>query len=82
MPQWMTSWLHRRLAAFGGYLELRLDWLLGRNVEPLGSAEMREIGSGQPSRGPGRVETIRKGAQRLSDHSPIIADIRMPGRSP
>ena len=82
MPQWMTSWLHRRLAAFGGYLELRLDWLLGRNVEPLGSAEIREIGSGQPSRGPGRVETIRKGAQRLSDHSPIIADIRMPGRSP
>ncbi|MBM3789415.1 MAG: hypothetical protein FJW35_03585 [Acidobacteria bacterium] len=77
IPRWLASALQRRLARYQGCLRLKLDWLLGRGVQPLRAGEIRDADSGVQSLDPGCVLTERVAEERISDHSPIHADIRL-----
>ena len=77
LPALLAQWIQPRLLAYKGRLDLKLDWILGRNVRGLRRGELTDPFSGETSEGPGCVETERTGLGRLSDHSPIFADIRL-----
>jgi endonuclease/exonuclease/phosphatase family metal-dependent hydrolase len=78
LPAFLNRLMRRRLAPYGGFLHLRLDWILGRGVRPLSSGELRDGPTGTAACNPGRVLLARSGAERPSDHSPIFADGRLP----
>jgi hypothetical protein len=77
LPGAAARWVARRLLAYQGRLDFKLDWLLGRHVGPLRRGEARDQLSGVSSEDPGCVTTERTGDARLSDHSPIFADIAL-----
>ena len=75
IPAALVRAVRKRLEPYQGYLQLKLDWLLGRGVRALCSGEMTDAATGIVSAGPGRVTVATTGPQRLSDHLPIHADI-------
>lgn len=77
LPKWVRRSIQKRLDRYHGYLSLKLDWFLARNARALTEKEMRDSDSGVFSAAPGRVAVIRKGPNRLSDHSPIYTDLRL-----
>jgi endonuclease/exonuclease/phosphatase family metal-dependent hydrolase len=77
LPSFIRRSLGNRLEPYQGYLHLKLDWLLARNVGGLKDREMQDPASGVFSAAPGQVSVNRKGPERLSDHSPIYADMRL-----
>lgn len=77
LPGPIARWARPRLLPFHGRLDFKLDWLLGRNIRALRRGEERDPLSGTTSENPGCVATERTGTARLSDHSPIFADIRL-----
>jgi len=77
LPAGIARGVRKRLASYGGLLHFKLDWLLGRGVNPLRSGEVCDRLSGVLSCSPGCVQTLRTGRERISDHSPIFADIRL-----
>jgi endonuclease/exonuclease/phosphatase family metal-dependent hydrolase len=79
LPAFVVRRVLRRLSPFAGHLNLKLDWFLGRGVQPLKCGELAEAAAGVRSADPGVVATPRKGAGRISDHSPIYLDLRLPG---
>jgi endonuclease/exonuclease/phosphatase family metal-dependent hydrolase len=59
----VLTWLvRRRLRAWGGICQARLDWFAGRGVTPLGSKV---------------VLTARQNGTRASDHAAVVVDIAM-----
>ncbi len=76
LPNALVRLVQRRLAAYEGQLCFKLDWLLGRSVQPLGKGEVRDMGAGVSSLAAGCVPLIRCGSERASDHRPIYADLR------
>ena len=77
LPSFVRRSLGKRLEPYQGYLDLKLDWLLARNVHALKDREMQDPASGVFSAAPGQSSINRKGPDRLSDHSPIYADMRL-----
>jgi len=77
LPRAVARWATRRLLHYHGRLDFKLDWLLGRNIRALHHGESRDPLSGTASEDPACVSTERIGDARLSDHSPISADIRL-----
>jgi endonuclease/exonuclease/phosphatase family metal-dependent hydrolase len=77
LPEWVRKSIQKRLDRYHGYLSLKLDWFLARNARALTENEMRDSDSGVFSAAPGRVAVIQKGANRLSDHSPIYTDLHL-----
>ncbi len=78
IPAVLRSFILKRLALYRNGLCMKLDWLLGRNVRALHAGEMLDPGSGLTSSDPRCVQTLRTGSERISDHSPIFADLRLP----
>jgi endonuclease/exonuclease/phosphatase family metal-dependent hydrolase len=59
----VLTWLvRRRLRAWGGICQARLDWFAGRGVTPLGSKV---------------VLTTRQNGTRASDHAAVVVDLAM-----
>jgi endonuclease/exonuclease/phosphatase family metal-dependent hydrolase len=79
LPGFLSRWIGRRLAPYHGALHLRLDWLLGKGVRALRKNEIKDGPSGIASVDPGCVPTLRIGPERMSDHGPIYADLRLDG---
>ncbi len=77
LPAPVRRFVQARLDPFDGYLRLRLDWFLGRHVVSLGDREIRDSHAGVWSLGPGCVAVPREGRDRVSDHSPIYADVKI-----
>ena len=77
LPAWLRRALQARLRPYGGYLRLKLDWIAGRGVDPLGDREVIDRATGAASRAPGAVELPLAGPERLSDHLPIHVDLRL-----
>lgn len=67
--------LLRRLDAYEGYLGLKLDWLLARNIRGLCAGQARDGAAGVEALDPGCREAPHTGPARLSDHLPIHADL-------
>ena len=82
VPGRLHEYIRQRLTAYEGHLEMKLDWLLGRGIDALAEYEIRDPQTGVTSLNPGCLSTTRTGPERISDHSPIFADIRLPGRGP
>jgi endonuclease/exonuclease/phosphatase family metal-dependent hydrolase len=78
VPAFLRRTLQHVLAPYDGYLHLKLDWLLGKGLRALPANEAADPAAGMRSRHPGCVPTPRTGAGRISDHSPICADLRLP----
>lgn len=78
MPRWLTKALIARMRRFNHQLDMRLDWIFGRNVRPLTEAELTDSLAGIKSRAPQTITGLEteSGAQ-VSDHDPIVADIRL-----
>lgn len=75
VPAPVVKAVRRRLEPYHGHLQLKLDWLLGRGIRPLGGGEATDAETGTISMDPGRVPVTTTGPERLSDHLPIHADI-------
>lgn len=75
VPAALVRAVRKRLRPCHGYLQFKLDWMLGKDVRPLGSGEVTDAATGIVSADPGRVAAPTTGPERLSDHFPIHADI-------
>jgi hypothetical protein len=75
LPGWIVDIIRRRLEPYGSHLLLKLDWLFGKGVRPLKQAEARDDAAGVVSLSPGCLRADRTGPDRISDHSPIYADV-------
>ncbi len=76
-PDFVGRVLRKRLTGYQGYLRFRLDWLLGKGVRGLRTGALRDTEAGITSIDPGCVPSERVGPARISDHSPIHADLRI-----
>ncbi len=77
LPPSIVRLIQKRLAEHEGFLHFKLDWLLASGVQPLARGEVTDPSSGLTSADPGRVPTQRIGSDRVSDHNPIYADLRV-----
>jgi endonuclease/exonuclease/phosphatase family metal-dependent hydrolase len=75
LPRFVADAVRNRLKPYHGFLELKLDWLFGKNIRPLSAGEAVDLHTGISSRDPGCVPTSVSGAERISDHRPLFADI-------
>ena len=75
LPRPLRRRLLGRLDAYGGYLGLKLDWLLGKNVRGLRAGQARDRAAGVESADPGCRAATHTGPDRLSDHLPVYADL-------
>ncbi len=78
LPLLVADFLRKRLARYQGYVQLKLDWLLGKGVRALHEHESFDAAACAVSADPGCRQTARRGPNRISDHSPIFADVRLP----
>jgi endonuclease/exonuclease/phosphatase family metal-dependent hydrolase len=67
----------RRLGSPGFSLPFRLDWIAGRDLFPLAGGEAFDPGTGAMSVAPCTVAGLETEGRRLSDHDPIVVDIRI-----
>ncbi len=77
IPKLLVKVIQDRLRPHAGYLHFKLDWLLGRDVHALKYEEFVDGDTGIPSLAPGCVQSQRIGIERISDHAPIYADLRI-----
>jgi hypothetical protein len=75
VPAPLARAVQKRLTPYDGYLQFKLDWLLGKNIRPLRTGEATDHMTGIVSLDPGTVSVPITGSGRLSDHLPIHADI-------
>lgn len=69
-PLFLYRWLRKQLAPWNGLVPFRLDWLAGK--------EFRVIEQPDGVYGPPQVVEIPpENSWRISDHHPIVADIRL-----
>lgn len=70
VPDFSLRWLGRKLEPWNGCVPLRLDWLAGRGLAPLGHEE--------GVYGPPRVidRPLWQG-EPISDHNPIVVDLKV-----
>ncbi len=76
-PDFVGRLLRKRLSGYQGYLRFRLDWLLGKGVRGLRTGALRDRDAGITSLDAGCVPSKQVGPERISDHSPIYADLRV-----
>ena len=77
LPEFVVRFVRRRIEPYGGYLPFKLDWLFGRGVSALQANDLVDPGSGVAASNPGCISLQRIGTGRISDHSPIFADLRL-----
>jgi len=78
LPEIVRRKIQRRLQPYGGYLHMKLDWFLGRGVNPLEDNELIDPETAVVSSAPGRVALEHPVARRVSDHQPIHLDLSFP----
>jgi endonuclease/exonuclease/phosphatase family metal-dependent hydrolase len=77
LPKLLARVIQRRLEPYGGHLHLKLDWFIGRKIRSLRGRELLDPETGVASLEPGILNTEWAGAERISDHAPIHADLRI-----
>ncbi len=82
LPSFIADRVRKRLSVYNGYLDFKLDWLLGRGIQPVKRGEIIDRISGSVSENPGCIRLPRRGADRISDHNPIYADLSIWGSLP
>jgi hypothetical protein len=77
LPDFFVRFIRRRLERYQGYLDFKLDWLFGRAVRALRRGELVDAASGIPSSDAACIPFEKTGPSRISDHSPVFADIQL-----
>lgn len=77
LPDFFVRFIRRRFERYQGYLDFKLDWLLGRGVRALRHGELVDAATGIPSSDAACIPSEKTGPSRISDHSPVFADIRL-----
>lgn len=78
LPAWLTRAIEARMRRFNSQLDLRLDWVFGRNVRPLVNGEMVDRLSRIASRTPQSINGLMtEDETQVSDHDPIIVDVQL-----
>jgi endonuclease/exonuclease/phosphatase family metal-dependent hydrolase len=75
LPGPAISLIKNRLEPYQGYLCFKLDWILGRAIQPLSAGQKQDSMANIFSLNPGSVKMENSGPGRISDHLPIYADI-------
>lgn len=75
LPKPLQRWLQQRLSAYGGKLDFRLDYLIGKGVEAAVGLICSQ--SGVSSISPRTLSGLKDGSHLISDHDPILADIAL-----
>ena len=73
LPEIFVRLLAWRLRPWNGVAPLKIDWLSGRGVRPLGADEIRDGDRGSVS--PAPFAKPRHDGRLLSDHDPIVVDV-------
>jgi endonuclease/exonuclease/phosphatase family metal-dependent hydrolase len=77
LPGFLADLVRQRISSHEDYLHFKLDWILGRGVRPLTAGEVVDSERGIASLEPGTTEQQRIGPGRISDHTPIYADLAL-----
>jgi endonuclease/exonuclease/phosphatase family metal-dependent hydrolase len=77
VPGPLRWWIKRHIGPQGLTLELRLDWLAARGINALRAGEIVDEATGVASVNPQTVSGLSHNGQRLSDHDPIVVDLRI-----
>lgn len=77
LPAPIRSWVLQRLARYDHRLDMKLDWMAGRRVSALRSGEVIDAATGIASLCPQAISSLVARGRPLSDHAPIVADIRL-----
>lgn len=80
LPFPMKWWVRRRVPRDGLVLEFRLDWLAARGLKPLMKDEAMDAVSGVTSIKAHTVARLTYHGRSVSDHDPIVVDLRLPVR--
>ena len=75
IPEAILKLLRKRLAVHEGYLDLKLDWFLGKNIRGLMRGQRYDSRENVASLRPGRLPLKYAGPDRISDHRPLYADL-------
>ncbi len=75
LPKFLLRLIKARLDPYKGFLCFKLDWIVGKNLLPLGRAERIDIDTGKASLVASRVDGDNSSTVRASDHLPIYADL-------
>jgi endonuclease/exonuclease/phosphatase family metal-dependent hydrolase len=78
LPAPVRWWAMRRVGPEGIRLEFRLDWLAARGLKVLRQGEVTDPGTGVLSVNPQTIKNLTHNGKALSDHDPIVADVRLP----
>ncbi|MFY9607338.1 MAG: endonuclease/exonuclease/phosphatase family protein [Blastocatellia bacterium] len=78
LPLPMKWWVRKRVPPEGLLLEFRLDWLAARGLKPLASCEATDRDTGVPSIAAQTIAGLTQEGQPLSDHDPIVVDMKVP----
>ena len=78
LPRFLAEAFEYRMGRFNHRLDFRLDWIVGRNIEPLRDNEIVDSLSGIVSRSPQSIQGLtNEGGGQISDHAPITADVAL-----
>jgi len=76
LPQSWREAFERRLARHNYQLDMRLDWIAGRNVRSLSNDEVVDAASGVASLSPQTIAGLKnEHSGAIADHDPITADV-------
>ncbi|RMG45620.1 MAG: hypothetical protein D6723_18215 [Acidobacteria bacterium] len=81
LPGPIRSWVLSRLARYDHRLDMKLDWMAGRDVRALRAGELTDAATGITSLDPQAIPSLVVQGRPLADHDPIVVDIRLAGGS-
>jgi endonuclease/exonuclease/phosphatase family metal-dependent hydrolase len=77
VPAPLRWWIKQRIGPEGLTLELRLDWLAARGLSALSAGEVVDAATGVESVDPQTFGGLTDQGRLLSDHDPIVVDLRV-----
>ncbi|HUK92335.1 MAG TPA: endonuclease/exonuclease/phosphatase family protein [Blastocatellia bacterium] len=66
-----------RLGSHDATLQFRLDWIASRGLDALSEGDVIDTATGVPSINPCTIRGLTDGGLPLSDHDPIVVDVRI-----
>ncbi len=77
LPGFLAAAIKQQMARYNGQLDFRLDWIIGRGVQPLGDQEIIDSATNIASLPPQTIAGLRKNdSGQITDHDPITADLQ------
>lgn len=79
LPGFLAALIQQQMARYNGQLDFRLDWLLGRAVQPLEQDAVIDAATNITSLPPQTIAGLRtETGGQITDHDPITVDLQLP----